>query len=344
MVASPLRRLLTCHPLAGPGLLALGLLAGLWAGWSWFLNRPTGHTPERVTVEAGMNARNIGLLLEEKELVRSGNLFAVMARLRGLEGRLQAGTYRLDGHRTTAGMVEDLLQSPIQTARVTIPEGLTRHEVAGLLDRAGVVDSASFVAATGDRDLVHRLGVEASTLEGYLFPETYVLAQGSGAEEVARTMVAQFGEVMAPHLRSRLSAIGLTLHQAVTLASIVEREAQVQTERPVIAGVFLRRLRLAHKLESCATVEFALGVHKDHLSNVDIQVESPYNTYRYPGLPPGPIANPGRAALAATLFPVDTEFLFFVARGDGTHIFSHTRQEHERAKQKVRQLARRDGR
>jgi UPF0755 protein len=130
----------------------------------------------------------------------------------------------------------------------------------------------------------------------------------------------------------------------VTLASIVEREAKVQAERPVIAGVFLRRLRRAIKLESCATVEFALGVHKDHLSNVDIQVESPYNTYRYPGLPPGPIANPGRAALAATLFPVATEFLFFVARGDGTHIFSRTRQEHERAKQKVRQLARRESR
>ena len=153
-------------------------------------------------------------------------------------------------------------------------------------------------------------------------------------------MVEQFHSVFADSLYGRLDVIKLDLHQAVTLASIVEREAQAASERPVISGVFLRRLQLRRRLESCATVEYALGVHKKRLTNADLRVVSPFNTYRHRGLPPGPIGNPGRAALLATLYPTPTEYLYFVARGDGTHIFSRTNKEHERAKSKVRRQER----
>ena len=130
--------------------------------------------------------------------------------------------------------------------------------------------------------------------------------------------------------------IGMSLHQAVTLASIVEREARIPAERPVISAVFQRRLDFNRRLESCATVEYALGVHKKRLTNADLQVDSPFNTYRHRGLPPGPIGNPGRASIMATLFPADTEYLYFVARGDGGHIFSRTNKEHEQAKRTLR--------
>jgi UPF0755 protein len=337
MVASVLRRLLKLHPLVGPAVVAVVLLAMTALGWVWYLNQPTGQLALAVTVDPGLNARTIGQRLDELALVRSGHVFAVLARLKGLEGRLQAGTYRLDGRRSTAQLVEDLLQSPPVPVRVTIPEGFTRTDIAGLLARAGVVDSARFVAVTGDSGVARRLGLAAPSLEGYLFPETYFLAASSTAEDVARTMVSQFRAVMSPHLQGRLTALGLSLHQAVTLASIVEREARVQAERALIAGVFRRRLQLGMRLESCATVEYAMGIHKEHLSNSDIEFASPYNTYLAAGLPPGPIGNPGLASLTATLFAADTDFLYFVARGDGTHVFSRDLRAHERAKHRLRQ-------
>ena len=182
------------------------------------------------------------------------------------------------------------------------------------------------------------------TLEGYLFPETYFLDPDATEEEVIERMVAQLREVFADSLYPRLDHIGLTFHEAITLASIVEREAAVAEERPIISQVFQRRLRLNRLLESCATVEYALGVHKKRLTNRDLKVESPFNTYRHRGLPPGPIGNPGAAALLATLYPAETDYLYFVARGDGRHAFSRTHTEHARAKRSIRMENRRRAR
>ena len=158
----------------------------------------------------------------------------------------------------------------------------------------------------------------------------------SDEESVIRRLVKQFDDVMNDDALARLDAVGLSIHQAVTLASIVEREAQAASERPLIAGVFLRRLSLNRRLESCATVEYALGVHKKRLTNADLRVQSPFNTYRHRGLPPAPIGSPGKASLIASLYPEKTEYLYFVARGDGTHIFSRTNVEHEAAKRQVK--------
>lgn len=321
-------------------LIVLLLIASLGATF-WYLNRPTGlETPRQIHVQPGMSARRIGELLEEENLIRSAELFALTVRLQGLAQRLEAGTYQLTGTKSISGIIQDLLKAPVQTRRITIPEGLTRHEVAGLLFHHHLIDSTRFVSLTQDRDFIRHLGIDAPSLEGYLFPETYFFDVETSEEEIIRRMVDEFHQVFADSLYLRLGIVDLTLHQAVTLASIVEGEAMVQKERPVISAVFLRRLQLNRRLESCATVEFALGEHKKRLTNADLQVDSPFNTYRHRGLPPGPIGNPGQAAILATLYPAETDYLYFVARGDGTHIFSRTNKEHEQAKRIVRRALR----
>jgi UPF0755 protein len=327
------------------GLPALLLFVAVPPVSWWYLGRPTpAGGRQEVRIQAGMSARRIGELLEERGLVRNARVFEWTARLEGLARQLEAGAYRLDGARGTTGIVLDLRQAPLPVEKITIPEGLTRWQTAGALAAAGLVDSARFVSVCESSELARRVGLEAPTLEGYLFPDTYYFDSHPGEEAVAERMVGQFRQVVSDSLRRRLDEVGLTLHQAVILASIVEREAQAPEERPIIAAIFERRLQLEHRLESCATVEFALGMHKERLSESDVQVPSPYNTYLHAGLPPGPIANPGRAALLATLYPWDLGYLFFVARGDGTHLFSRTHAEHEAAKEAIRRTLERRAR
>ena len=315
--------------------------AALPLGALWYLNRPTYEYPARqIHIPPGASARWIGQLLERENLIHNAHIFALIVRLKGLGHQLEAGTYRLNGIRTTAALAQALLKAPIQTQSALISEGLNRHQIAGQLQAAGVADSARFVAATEDPHLIRQLGVAASSLEGYLFPETYFFDLNADERAIASRMVGQFHRVFADSLRPRLKELGLSLHQAVTLASIVEREAVAVEEQPIISGVFQRRLKLNRRLESCATINYALGTTKKRLTYADLKVDSPFNTYRHHGLPPGPISNPGRTALLAVLYPAKTDYLYFVARGDGTHIFSRTNREHERAKRRVKRAQR----
>ncbi len=315
--------------------------AALPLGALWYLNQPTYEYPARqIHIPQGASARWIGQLLERENLIHNARVFAWTVRLKGLGHQLKAGTYQLDGTGTTAAIAQSLLKAPIQTQPATIPEGLNRHQIAAQLQAVGVADSARFIAATEDPRLIRQLGVAAPSLEGYLFPETYFFDLNTDERAIASVMVNQFHRVFADSLHQRLDELGLSLHEAVTLASIVEREAVAVEEQPIISGVFLRRLKLNRRLESCATINYALGTNKKRLTYADLEVDSPFNTYRYHGLPPGPISNPGRAALLAVLYPAKTEYLYFVARGDGTHIFSRTNREHERAKRQVKRSQR----
>ena len=310
-------------------------------GALWYLNQPTYEYPARqIHIPQGASARWIGQLLERENLIHNAHVFAWTVRLKGLGHRLKAGTYQLDGTGTTAAIAQSLLKAPIQTQPATIPEGLNRHQIAGHLQAAGVADSARFIAATEDPRLIRQLGVTAPSLEGYLFPETYFFDIDIDERTIASLMVDQFNRVFADSLHQRLKELGLSLHEAVTLASIVEREAVAVEEQSIISGVFQRRLKLNRRLESCATINYALGTNKKRLTYADLEVDSPFNTYRYHGLPPGPISNPGRTALFAVLYPEETEYLYFVARGDGTHIFSRTNREHERAKRQIKRSQR----
>ena len=330
--------------LAALGLLCIGVAAAL----IWMLDRPVSTTPARpisqIEITPGMSARQIGRSLEKAGVIRSASFFEIAARYHGLAHELEAGTYELGSDQSTSDVLATLLEAPLQLERITIPEGLTRTQIAGLLQHSGVVDSARFVSLTQSEELITRLGLSESHLEGYLFPETYFIKPGAAEEEIIERMVSEFFVIFADSLYARLDSLGWSLHQAITLASMIEREAVVQAERPVISSIFHRRLKLKRRLESCATVEFALGVHKKRLTNADLRVESPYNTYRHSGLPPGPIGSPGRASIHAALYPTDTVYLYFVARGDGTHSFSRTNREHEIAKRSIRrQQRRRDG-
>ncbi|MSR82485.1 MAG: endolytic transglycosylase MltG [Candidatus Latescibacteria bacterium] len=323
----------------GISLVLLVLIAPMVVWWD--LSRPTGLVaPLEITISPGMTAYDIGALLKEKGLIRNATVFAWAARLHGQSEDLEAGIYLLKGTLTTPDILRELLRAPLQLKRVTIPEGLASPQIGLLLQQNGLADSARFVTLVHDRNFTRKLGIDAPSLEGYLFPQTYMFNRTTTEEEIIRRMLEEFDKVFTGSFYARLDSLKLSLNQALTVASIVEREAVVQKERALIAGVFLARLERSMMLESCPTVEYAMGYHKEHLENADLEIDSPYNTYKYPGLPPGPIANPGQASIQATLFPAKTDYLYFVARGDGTHVFSHTNEQHEAAKRAIRNGAR----
>jgi UPF0755 protein len=229
---------------------------------------------------------------------------------------IRPGVYTFSSHDSAWRIYRTLLKGP-SLVRVTFPEGWTDKQMAALLDARGVTPAADFLAIT-----------EKGKMQGFLFPDTYLFEQAVPAQDVVRRLADRFKEKEPKDFKERAKTLHLTYAQLVTLASIVEREAQASQERPLIAGVFLNRLKKHMHLESCATVEYSLGGWKPHLNYKDLQVESPYNTYRHPGLPPGPICNPGKASLEAAAHPAQTDMLFFVADGKGTHRFSRDYDEH----------------
>ncbi len=331
---------------ARPVLLVavLVLLAGLAAvGWLWWSSRPAapeGSAPAEVVVETGTTVRDLGRRLDDRGVIRSALLFELWLRARGDAGRIQAGTYRLPRDRSLPAVVEMLVEGETVLVEVTIPEGLRLEQVAGIVKRSLGADSADFVAAGTDSILAESLGVSAPNLEGYLFPETYRVDPSTSAREMVRIMADQFREVFDGAWRARAESLGFTVDQVVTLASIVEEEARVPDERPTIAGVFWNRLRKGMRLEADPTVQYALGGHRERVLYRDLEVDSPYNTYRNIGLPPGPIASPGRSALEATLYPDSVPYLYFVAVGDGgRHAFSETLAEHEARRRAIREQA-----
>ena len=303
----------------------------------YFENRPTGLIRNQsITVQPGTTAQQIGKHLESKGIIRNHYIFSWSVRILKKSKSLKAGQYQLNGQQSTISTINQLQKAPIIFKKATIPEGLTILETGSILEKQGIVDAKRFVELATDSLFTKSNGIYATTLEGYLFPETYHFSPSDDEKQVINRMVRQFNYVFNDSLKILLGNINLTLHELVTLASIVQLEAKKEYELSTIAGVFLRRLSLNRRLESCATVEYALGRHKEKLTNKDLQVDSPYNTYRNSGLPPGPIGNPGRSALISSLNPKSTDFLYFVAKGDGSHVFSRTNREHEQAKRQIR--------
>ncbi len=219
---------------------------------------------------------------------------------------------------------------------VTIPEGYSIADIAPVLARALGVDQDSVLAATRDSALRERLDVPTPTLEGYLFPDTYAFADGTTPRVAVQVMVKRFEQVWDPAWNQRLEQLALSRHDILALASIVEKEAKLPTERPVIAAVYLNRLRSGMRLQADPTVQYALGRHSARLYYKDLRVDSPYNTYEHSGLPPGPIASPGRASIVAALNPAAVPYRYFVAHTDGHHEFHVDYRSHERAVAAVR--------
>lgn len=303
---------LACIAVAGAVFLGAGAAAFLW----WEMRPPGGAEGSRtVVVPPGETTWQIGRRLAEARVVRSARAVVVAARLRRVDGRLRSGEYAFSPAQSVWQIVGILARGEAILHRMTIPEGYTVAQIADALAEAGL----------GDRD---RFLEMAARSEGYLFPDTYLLPRGLGEAALIARFRDRFDAVVGAEIREAARARGMSLHQLVTVASMIEREARVPQERAVIAGVIYNRLRLGMRLEIDATVLYALGRHKAELSFADLTVDSPYNTYRNHGLPPGPIANPGLAAVTAAAAPADTPFLYYVLRPDGSHHFSRTLREH----------------
>jgi UPF0755 protein len=294
--------------------------------------------PVEVRIRDGATARGIAGALYEAGLLRFPRTFALYARLRGSAGSLKAGLYRFPAGASWAEMLGMLERGEVVTFPVTIPEGLNLREIAPRVAAMAEVPADSVLKLARDSSFVAGLGVPGPTLEGYLFPDTYHFAEKTPPDRILEAMTARYRAFWGPAELALRDSSGLNERELVTLASIVEKEARVGEERPVIAGVYLNRLEIGMLLQADPTVQFALDSVRARLLYRDIErvAGDPYNTYTHAGLPPGPIASPGEAALRATLEPADVPYLFFVARLDGSHEFTRTEREHINAKNRIR--------
>jgi UPF0755 protein len=317
-------------------LLVLGAAAAAVAAYRAYELARTpyrGYTEAELffTVERGSGGASIAKALEELGVIRDRRLFILALRYLDRSGSLQAGEYRFAEPHSTFDVIERLTSGDIFTFAVTVPEGLTLLETAEHLTRQGLGETASFLASFEDVGAIADLDPLATSLEGYLYPTTYHFTRRVEPREIARTMVAQFKQTFDESRRARARELDLTPRQVVTLASVVEKETGDPDERPLIGSVFWNRIERGMPLQSDPTVIYALkleGRFDGNLRRADLELDSPYNTYRYPGIPPGPIASPGEAAIDAVLEPQPTSYLYFVSRNDGTHHFSSTYSEH----------------
>lgn len=313
-------------------------LVGLWLTVALACGRPDPDAPPlTVTVPPGATWSVAVDSLTARGIVRSRLLFTAAARLRGVPDNLKSGVYAFRPGEHFRIIFDALTTGRGVEQRLVVPEGLMLREVAALVEDELSIPADSFIAAATDPALLARLEIPAASLEGYLYPETYHVPVGVTAASLARLMTDEFETRWKPSWTRRLDTIGLTAHEIVILASIVEGEARHADDRPLVSGVYHNRLKRGMPLQADPTVIYALGERR-RLFEVDYQVDHPYNTYQFRGLPPGPIGNPGEASMAAALYPADVPYLYFVARPDGTHMFSRTLAEHEQARRQVRDL------
>lgn len=315
------------------GVLALGGL-GAWRIHQW-MDRPLRPGAPVVVFEVlrGQSAGQIARELERAGLASHPRLLALLARQQKVDTRVRSGEYELSAGLSPREILQRLAEGNVIQLRFTLPEGMTRREIARVVAATGLTTEAAFLRASSDPALAVQLGVEGADLEGYLFPDTYQFERSTPPERIVRTLVERFRQVSDQVLAPSLASRGLTLRQAVTLASIVEKETGRGDERPLIAAVFFNRLARGMRLESDPTVIYGIADFDGNLTRVHLRTATPYNTYVITGLPAGPIANPGAESLAAVARPADVPYLFFVAKGDGSHQFSTTLAEHTRAVQ-----------
>ncbi len=301
---------------------------------------PAATEPVPFQVEPGSSTSDVGAALAREGIVRDGVVFSLYARYRGYDGRLQAGWYALSPAMSPEEILQSLVEGEVADRTVTVPEGLKISQVIELLHTQGIGTEEALERALSDASLVEDwLPADYAgedPLEGYLLPDTYRISWEAGPEEVVERMVREFDAFWTEERLARAEELDMTVHEVVTLASIIERETGAPGEREKVSGVFHNRLDIGMRLEACATVHYAIGRPGGTLTNADLETDSPYNTYRKEGLPPGPIASPGVASLRAALYPEEVPYYYFVAKDDGTHAFAETFAGHEANIQKYR--------
>jgi UPF0755 protein len=332
------RRELAIASLAG-GAAVVALAAWLWIGLNT-PGRPSGPEVTIFEVDSGETLISVADRLDRAGLLPRRALFgpAVLvgwARVRGVDRAIKSGEYDLEPALTPLELLDKLVSGSVKTHPVTLPEGLRLDEVALRLDAAGVVPGEAFLARARDVEFARSLGIESGDLEGYLYPETYRFRRGSDPAEIIRAMFAELQTRWSDADREALARSGMSLHEVVTLASIVEKETSVPIERPLVAAVFRNRLALGMPLQTDPTVIYGIvrtsGGFDGNLRRQDLEADTPYNTYTRRGLPPGPIASPSIDSIRAVLDPADVPYLYFVSRNDGTHVFSATLADHSAA-------------
>jgi UPF0755 protein len=286
-----------------------------------------------IEIPTGAGSGAIGRRLIGAGIIRDDFTFRSALWWTGQSRSLQAGEYLFDRPLTPIDVVNRLARGDVLTRPLTFPEGLTAMEMAGIFESRGFGAASSFVEAAADGTIVHDLDPHAADLEGYLFPETYALARTTTARRLVTMMVDRFRDTVTEDLHRSAERQGLTLREVVTLASLVEKETGKPEERPLVAAVYRNRLKIGMPLQADPTVVYALqraGKYTGNIRREDLRLDDRYNTYRYPGLPPGPIASPGQASLEAAVRPAAVDYLYFVSRNDGSHAFARTLVEHNR--------------
>ncbi len=320
-------------------LVFVAIVLGAAGAGAWLLS--SLRTPYKgyddaeqfVAIPQGAGPASIARRLVTAGVIRDQTTFRIELLRTGLGRKLQAGEYRFDRPMTVGEVVAKLAHGDVYLRPITFREGLTIRQMAAWYEARGFGTAAEFSAAAADPELIQDLDPQARDLEGYLFPETYALPRSATPAQLVAQMVASFRKALTPDIRGAAEARGLSVRELVTLASIVEKETGKADERPVVAAVYANRLAIGMGLQCDPTVIYALeraGRYDGNIRREDLQFDSPYNTYRYAGLPPGPIAAPGRASLEAAAHPASVPYLYFVSRNDGSHAFATTLEEHNR--------------
>lgn len=301
-------------------------------GFAYYLAGPADRDGEDrlFVVQKGWTLKDVARELGRNHIIKSPRLFRLWARIQGEGRNIRAGEYRVSPRMSPVQILDMLTRGAVISHGITIPEGYTAAQIATVLERAGLGKREGLMELFEDREFMQAHGLPGPTLEGYLFPDTYQFARGLTSRRMAGIMIRRFWAAVEP-LKPRMAETGMSLKDVVTLASIIERETGHPDERPLIASVFLNRLERGMRLDSDPTVIYGIQDFKGRLTRRDLKTLTPYNTYRIRGLPPGPIANPGEAAIKAVLYPADSDYLYFVSRNDGSHQFSRTLAEHNRA-------------
>ena len=309
-------------------------LALATAGFAWLVLTPSAAVrqgPLMVTIPPHEGLLGIADRLARAQVIRSRPAFVVAALVRGVPRSLKAGEYEIPRDATTLDIVVLLESGRVRQHAILHPEGATVAELARALEAENLASADAVARAAMDRKFLDANGIEAASVEGYLFPDTYQFVRGMTPEEILGKMVQRMRAKLTPEIHGRARELGFSMHQLLTLASIIEREAIVKGEQRLIAAVFWNRMKIGMPLQADPTVQYAVAKERRALSRADLAVDHPYNTYVRPGLPPGPIASPGLDAIHATLEPAPVKYLYFVARDDRRHHFSTTMQEHNSA-------------
>jgi UPF0755 protein len=308
------------------------LMVSLTLAYALFLVRPADKSAgdQVFVVKEGESLKEVAEGLGERGIVKSKRLFVLWVKLTGHTKQIKAGEYELSARMPPLEILKKLEKGMVITYAVTVPEGFTMEQIADLLASKGLVKKAQFLDLARDPKVLRHYGITGPSLEGYLFPDTYHFSRGLPPLTLIDVMVKRFWQMVGP-LRKRADEVGMKMKDVVILASIVEKETGRSEERPTVASVFLNRLKRGMRLDSDPTVIYGLGEFDGHLKKDDLSRKTPYNTYVIRGLTPGPIANPGLDAIKAVLYPAQTDYLYFVSKNDGSHYFSKTLAEHNRA-------------